>query len=139
MRARRAAMAMLAALSVGACAGPHGPAFRPEVVDLGRSVIYIYRPPRQWAGPTVGIYLDQRFLGRLDAGQYVACTVDPGERIVRVEAGGDAVREVDLTAGDSAYLEVHSGYWSAGPTIDPVDEQAARERIAQTGRAEMGR
>jgi hypothetical protein len=131
---------MLIGLSgFGGCSSAEGPPFRPEVVEPARAVIYIYRPPRSMAGSEVEVSIDQVFVGRLGAGQYLAQPVEPGLRMVRVVGSSDAVREISLVAGDSAFLEVHSSYWNERPEIDVVDGPEARDRIAQTGKAGSAR
>lgn len=124
---------------LAACSQPKGTPFRAEVVEPSKAVIYVYRPPRSWAGEPVSVSIDQKFAGRLDAGQYLARQVDPGQRVVLVVGASDAVRQVSLIAGDSAFLEVRSSYWDGRPEVELVDESAARQRIAQTGRADAPR
>ncbi len=124
---------------VASCARPKGTSFRPEVVEPSKAVVYVYRLPRSWAGRPVLVSIDQQLVGRLDAGQYLARQVEPGQRVVLIVGESDAVRQVSLIAGDSAFLEVHSSYWDGRPTVDLLDEQAAKSRIAQTGRAEPSR
>lgn len=134
MRGIRCALVsgLLYGASVGGCAGVGGAPFRPEVVEQSQAMIYIYRPARHLAGSPVGVYIDQRFLGRLGAGQYLACRVEPGARLVRVEGQSDSVRLVTLGAADSVFVEVRSSYWDERPTIEMPDEPAARSRIART-------
>lgn len=136
MTSLRAGAILVLAVVLGGCGGAKGPAFRPEVVEPSKAVIYVYRPPRSWAGSLVGVSIDQKFVGRLDAGQYLAQPVDPGVRVVRVDGSSDAVRQIRLIAGDSAFLEVRSSYWDSSPTILLLDEPAARERISHTGRTD---
>lgn len=130
---------VIGASVLGGCAGTKGPVFQPEVVDPAKAVIYVYREPRSWAGRPVEVSIDQKFLGRLDAGQYLAETVDPGQRVVRVAGSSDAVRLVRLVPGDSAFLEVQSSYWNERPTIELIDEATARSAISHTGRADAAR
>jgi hypothetical protein len=139
MKMLGAAVLVWAFLLGAGCAGPKGPAFRPEVIEPARAVIYVYRPPRSWAGRAVGVSIDQREVGRLDAGQHLAVQVDPGEHVIRVEGSSDAVREVRLIEGDSAFLEVRASAWDERPAITLLDEEAARRRIAHTGRADAPR
>jgi hypothetical protein len=128
---------VIAVLTVGlsACAGREGPAFRPEVIDPAQAVIYVYRPARQWAGRPIGVYIDQARVGQLGAGQYVANSVDPGERLVRAEGESDAVVRLIVSAGDSVFLEIRSSSWDERPVIEQPGEGTARQRIARTGRA----
>lgn len=131
--------ALLLGLLLSGCSGPRGPAFRPEVVEQSGAMIYVYRPARHWGGAPIGVYLDQRYLGRLSAGQYLACPVEPGQRLVRAEGRSDSVRLVTLGAADSAFLEVRASYWDERPAIEVPDEQAARSRIARTVKVDAPR
>jgi hypothetical protein len=124
-----------AALAPAGCATPpKGEAFRPEIVDPARGVIYIYRTGR--GSHPVPIVINQKSEGELLPGQYMARVVDPGEYFVRAGAEGSAVRQAKVVHGDAVYFEVHTGRWNNRATMEVPDNITARQRIARASRPE---
>jgi hypothetical protein len=137
MVARRAVsgLVVLAAVVLGACAAPpSGEAFRPEIVDPAKGVIYIYRTGK--GSRPVPIVINQRVEGSLLPGQYLARSVEPGDYFVRAQGQTSAVRQARVVKGDAVYFEVITGRWSTRPVIEVPDNPSARERIARSVRAE---
>lgn len=97
-------------------------------------MLYIYRPTEGlFGGPTLMLFVDQKEIGELPPGRYVDLLVAPGGRLVRIEGKSDAVLEARLLAGESAFIEVQTG-WGGLPTITRPDVEDARLRIARTKR-----
>jgi hypothetical protein len=117
----------------GCAAPPAGEAFRPEIVDPAKGVIYIYRTGK--GTRPVTIVINQRAEGALLPGEYMARSVEPGEYFVRAEGQTNAVRQARVVKGDAVYFEVRTGRWSTRPTIEMPDNPSARERIARATRA----
>lgn len=123
---------------LAACAArPSGEPFRPEVVDPGRAVIYIFREPRNLRSPPMRVVVDQRPVGRLRAGAYIPVVVEPGSHLVRVEGLAEASREVAVEPGGSAYLRIGTPRVRRRlPVIDEPDPDTGRRLIAETIRAD---
>ena len=133
----RAVPLMLVLMLCGCAGAPKGEAFRPEIVDPAKGVIYIYR-----TGPgsrPVPIVINQRVEASLRPGEYVARVVEPGEYFVRAEGEISAVRQAKVVRGDAVYFEVRTGRWSTRPSIEVPDNPTARERSARSSRVEEAR
>jgi hypothetical protein len=122
-----------AAFTLGGCAGPpRGEAFRPEIADPAKGVVYVYRTGR--GSRPVTIVINQHAQGALLPGQYMARVVEPGEYFVRAEGQTSAVRQANLVRGDAVYFEVRTGRWNTRAEMEVPDNQSARERIARSRR-----
>jgi hypothetical protein len=126
-------MWVLVAVIVAGCrAAPTGEAFRPEVADPARAVIYIYHA----GGRPVSVFIDQRPEGRLSRGEYLVRMVDPGDHFIRVEGGSMAVRRAVLVAGDAVYMEVSTSRLTGRAILEMPDTDLARRRIARARKVE---
>jgi hypothetical protein len=128
------ACGLTAALNASCAAPPHGEAFRPEIADPAKGIIYIYRTGR--GTRPVPIVINQKTEGALLPGQYLVRVVEPGEYFVRAEGQAAAVRQARVIRGDAVYFEVWTGRWSTRPTMEMPDNLTARERIASSRRLE---
>lgn len=120
-------------MSMGCASGPRGDSFRPVFAGEENGVIYIYRRAGTLrGGGDIKVFIDQREVGELAGGQYVAWITDPGEHFVRVEGVSSMVLQVELSNGGSRYLEVVTGSWDNRPVLERPEPAIARERIART-------
>jgi hypothetical protein len=114
---------------------PQGEAFRPEVVAGDRGVIYVFRDMRRLVNRPLRVFIDQHEVGPLDAGAYHAAAVEPGPHLVRVEGSAEGSREVEVRAGESAYVRIVARrFRPRQPMLEVPDDDRARALIARTSR-----
>lgn len=139
MRHAPRVLAWLAIASVslveGAGCARHGTEpYRPEPVGGTAAVIYVYRPGGDVAAGPADVYIDQRHVGRLRAGTYLAAVVDAGAHVVRAGSATDAIRLVELVAGEGAYVELRCGLFGP-PRLVRRSQDEGRRRIQTARRA----
>lgn len=120
-------------VGAGCASASRGDAFRPVFARDDQCVIYVYRRAGSLGrGGAIRVFIDQREVGKLAGGQYVAWITDPGEHFVRVEGVSSMVLQVELSKGGSRYLEIVTGSWDSRPVLERPDPAIARERIGRT-------
>lgn len=133
------AILVLAVVAAGGCSTSTGVGdtpFRPELVPENDGVIYVYRDVRRMRNRALRVVVDQRDIGALEAGRYLAIAVTPGAHLVRVTGVTEEAREITVRAGESAYVRVLSKRFRARqPRLELPDADRARAQIATTARA----
>ena len=119
-------------LLAGCTSRPTGDLYRPASVEADEGIVYIYRPSEPFGGPAVVVRLDQTVVGELDAGEYLAVPVPPGETLINAEGRGSAARMVIVLRGRASFVEIRASGLNDFVAIDLPTAAQAEPVIAET-------
>ena len=126
-----------------ACASaPNGPEFSlGEGVSDSKGVIYVYRPPKNYASAvTFALFMNETKIADIAQKGYVKVEVDPGSYIFETKTSAiDEPITVDVGSGESKYLrlsiKVHDPLgFSASYYFEPKSFSDAEHEISNTRR-----
>jgi len=103
----------------------------------GKALVYVIRMQQlQGSGLPTPIYIDQRHIGTIVAGTYLATLIQPGRHSFSVQFGGDRknkfqIMDLSLAEGQTAFLLYKRGTMNLTGTLQILPESTGRAYLSQ--------